>query len=127
MKEDKKTKIVTFRTDEETKKMLDIIAEQNKWSVSQVVEQIIKNFIVNPHPELITIKTEELGRIYKELKESDMPIAELMIDTITDMEGEPEERVYRGIRITGIEHMGVGSCPDFEPIEELPEEEFYYQ
>lgn len=41
MKE-KKTIVITFRTDEATKKNLDKMAEEREWSISQVVEKICK-------------------------------------------------------------------------------------
>lgn len=47
MQKQKKNEIITFRTDSETKQMLEMIAERNKWSVSQVVEQLIKDFIAS--------------------------------------------------------------------------------
>ena len=38
----KKEIIVTFRTDAQTKALLDKMAEEKEWSVSQVVEKICK-------------------------------------------------------------------------------------
>lgn len=37
--------IVTFRTDDETKKILDKIAEEKEWSMSQLINKIIKEWI----------------------------------------------------------------------------------
>lgn len=39
---DKKTVVITFRTDEKTKEKLDQMAETREWSISQVVEKICK-------------------------------------------------------------------------------------
>lgn len=41
MKE-KKTIVITFRTDTKTKEKLDKVAEEKEWSISQVVEKICK-------------------------------------------------------------------------------------
>ena len=41
MKE-KKNVVITFRTDEKTKKELDEMAKAREWSISQVVEKICK-------------------------------------------------------------------------------------
>ena len=41
----KKTEYITFRTDGETKEALEKIAEQKKWSISFVVEQIVQQWL----------------------------------------------------------------------------------
>ena len=47
----KKEIIVTFRTDAQTKALLDKMAEEKEWSVSQVVEKICKEyFIIKSRP-----------------------------------------------------------------------------
>lgn len=40
----KKDIVITFRTDAETKALLDKMAEEKEWSVSQVVEKICKEY-----------------------------------------------------------------------------------
>lgn len=40
----KKNIVITFRTDEETKKSLDQMAAEKEWSISQVVEKICKEY-----------------------------------------------------------------------------------
>lgn len=40
----KKTEVITFRTDSETKRNLEKIAENNKWSVALVVDEICKEY-----------------------------------------------------------------------------------
>lgn len=42
----KKTEYITFRTDRSTKKKLVDIAEKRKWTISLLVEEIIKEFVV---------------------------------------------------------------------------------
>ena len=41
----KKLEHVSFRTDPETKKILEQIAAEKKWTVSFVVEEIIKDWL----------------------------------------------------------------------------------
>ena len=41
----KKTELVTFRTDEETKETLAKIAASKKWSISLLVEDIIQQWL----------------------------------------------------------------------------------
>ena len=40
----KKTEVITFRTDEETKKNLSKMAEDKEWSIAQVVDKICKEY-----------------------------------------------------------------------------------
>lgn len=41
----KKTELVTFRTETETKQELEKIAAEKKWSLSFVIEEIIKDWL----------------------------------------------------------------------------------
>lgn len=41
----KKTEYISFRTDQETKKALEQIAIEKKWSISQLSEEIIKEWL----------------------------------------------------------------------------------
>ena len=50
----KKTESVTFRTDTHTKQVLLKICEEKKWSISQLSEEIIKEWLQEKHPELLT-------------------------------------------------------------------------
>jgi hypothetical protein len=50
----KKTEIITYRTDTETKALLAQIAAEKKWSISQLSEEIIKEWLREKHPELFT-------------------------------------------------------------------------
>lgn len=126
MKDEKKTKVVTFRTDEETRKILEEIAKTNKWSVSQVVEQLVKNFIVDPHPEEITISTEQLGKVYEELKNKNLPIVRLETDTTTEeIDGKIEP--YRRLLIHGKKSIYANKRTDLEPIREVYEIATHYE
>ena len=52
----KKTEPVTYRTDKKTKDILAQIAAEKKWSISQLSEEIIKEWLQEKRPELL--KTE---------------------------------------------------------------------
>ena len=43
----KKINVITFRTDGETKALIDKMAAEKEWSVSQVVEKICKDYFKN--------------------------------------------------------------------------------
>lgn len=49
----KKTESVTYRTDAVTKQVLLQIAAEKKWSISQLSEEIIKEWLQEKHPELM--------------------------------------------------------------------------
>ena len=53
----KKTEYITYRTDKETKSILATIAAEKKWSISQLSEEIIKEWLAEHRPELLP--TEE--------------------------------------------------------------------
>ena len=53
----KKTESVTYRTDPELKKILLAIAAEKKWTISQLSEEIIREWLEEKHPELL--HTEE--------------------------------------------------------------------
>lgn len=49
----KKTEYITYRTDAKTKSILALIAAEKKWSISQLSEEIIKEWLQEKRPELI--------------------------------------------------------------------------
>ena len=49
----KKTEPVTYRTDIVTKTILLQIAAEKKWSISQLSEEIIKEWLAQNRPELL--------------------------------------------------------------------------
>lgn len=53
----KKTEYITYRTDQEIKSILTKIAAEKKWSISQLSEEIIREWLQEKHPELM--KTDE--------------------------------------------------------------------
>jgi len=54
----KKTQSVTYRTDEVLKNALLRICEEKKWTISQLSEEIIREWIMEKRPELL-VKGEE--------------------------------------------------------------------
>ncbi|MBO5130506.1 MAG: hypothetical protein J6B95_09220 [Oscillospiraceae bacterium] len=49
----KKTEYITYRTDPVIKSILAKIAAEKKWSISQLTEEIIKEWLQEKHPELL--------------------------------------------------------------------------
>ena len=54
----KKTESVTYRTDSRTKNILLKICEEKKWSISQLSEEIIKEWLQEKYPELMREDSE---------------------------------------------------------------------
>lgn len=52
----KKTEYITYRTDSSTKEILNTIAAEKKWSISQLSEEIIKEWLAEHRPELLPRK-----------------------------------------------------------------------
>lgn len=50
----KRTEYITYRTDSTTKSILTAIAAEKKWSISQLTEEIIKEWLQEKHPELLS-------------------------------------------------------------------------
>lgn len=49
----KKTEYITYRTDASVKAALNTIAAEKKWSISQLSEEIIKEWLAQNRPELL--------------------------------------------------------------------------
>lgn len=49
----KKTEYITYRTDAKIKKVLTKIAEEKKWTVSFLSEEIIREWLTEKYPELM--------------------------------------------------------------------------
>ena len=49
----KKTEYITYRTDQQIKTILTKIAAEKKWSISQLSEEIIREWLEEKHPELL--------------------------------------------------------------------------
>ena len=54
----KKTQSVTYRTDVATKEILLKIAAEKKWTISQLSEEIIREWLEEKHPELLRTNEE---------------------------------------------------------------------
>ena len=50
----KKTEYITYRTDKTIKDILTKIANEKKWTVSFLSEEIIRDWLKENHPELMT-------------------------------------------------------------------------
>ena len=50
----KKTEYITYRTDQQIKSILAKIAAEKKWSISQLSEEIIREWLQEKRPELLT-------------------------------------------------------------------------
>ena len=118
---EKKNEVITFRTEAWVKNELQRVADFNKWSVAQTANQIIANYLINPQPERITVKAEDLVKAAIAIrKEGTNKGVELSIDLIQDEETQITNKylVYRVI-----ECGGLGCCGDFEPLKEMSNEE----
>ena len=49
----KKTESITYRTDTAVKTALNTIAAEKKWTISQLSEEIIKEWLAEHRPELL--------------------------------------------------------------------------
>lgn len=49
----KKTEMITYRTDPLTKQALAALAAEKKWSLSQLTEEIIKEWLQEKRPDLV--------------------------------------------------------------------------
>ena len=49
----KRTEYITYRTDSVTKDILNKIAAEKKWSISQLTEEIIKEWLAEKRPDLM--------------------------------------------------------------------------
>ncbi len=49
----KKTEYITYRTDKEIKDILSAIATEKKWSISQLSEEIIREWLQEHRPDLL--------------------------------------------------------------------------
>lgn len=50
-KANKRTEFITYRTDKCTKEILEQIAMERKWSISQLTEEIVKEWLQNRREE----------------------------------------------------------------------------
>ncbi len=55
----KKTEYITYRTDKAIKDILAVIAAEKKWSISQLSEEIIRQWLEEHRPELLTQQESE--------------------------------------------------------------------
>lgn len=118
---DKKTAVITFRTEEWIKEALTQQASQNQWSVAQTVNAICRDFAIDPTPGEITIKISDLVKIVEELKEEGIDKA---VHLHIDLEpNENETELLKKIEFEVWECGGTGCISGFDPIYEMTQEE----
>ena len=49
----KKTESITYRTDKQIKEMLMYIAKEKKWTISQLSEEIIREWLMQNYPDQV--------------------------------------------------------------------------
>lgn len=120
MKE-KKTTVITFRTEDWVKETLQEYAQQNKWSVAQTVETICKNFIADPFANEIIVSLADLIKIVDQLKNEGIDKGVRMYTVLEANEGKLE--LKKRMEFELLECGGNGCITGFEPIYQLNEEE----
>ena len=55
----KKTESLTYRTDKNVKTALQVIAREKKWTISQLSEEIIREWLEEKYPALLKEETAE--------------------------------------------------------------------
>lgn len=103
---DKKTQVITFRTEEWVKTALEETAEYNKWSLAQTVNQILINYLINPQPGKITIPGKELIKAAKEIRQEGIEKGVEIEIQIKQFEGEEASKY---LSYTIIECGGLGA------------------
>lgn len=120
MKE-KKTAVITFRTEEWVKELLEEVANQNRWTIAQTVNEICKYFVLNPNPDEITIDTRKLLESLQEISNSFPVSATRLFIEMTP--NEEENKFNKTLNFEVLEYGRLGSCMDFDKINEITEEE----
>lgn len=49
----KKTEYITYRTDAKIREILKKLAQEKKWSISQLSEEIIREWLMEKYPQLL--------------------------------------------------------------------------
>lgn len=118
---EKKNEVITFRTEEWVKAELQKVAEYNQWSIAQTANQIIINYLLNPRPEQITIRSEDFIKAAISIrKEGSDKAVELAINL---KENSHNKSLAKYLEYKVIECGGLGCINDFEPIKEMTEDE----
>lgn len=120
MKE-KKTAVITFRTEEWVKELLEEVANQNRWTIAQTVNEICKYFVINPNPDEITIETRKLLETLQGISNSFPVSATRLFIEMTP--NEEENKFNKTLNFEVLEYGRLGSCMDFDEINEITEEE----
>lgn len=114
---EKKNEVITFRTETWVKDELNKVANHNKWSTAQVVNQLCLNYLSNPQPNQITIKADDLIKAAIAIRQEGLEKGvEISIDLIWD----EENNVYKKeLNFAMIECGGLGQIGGFNSIAEM--------
>jgi len=113
---EKKTQVISFRTDERTKELLEQAADYNRRTIGQLVELICLNWLVDPNPNEIVVKAKDFYERIEEVKAEAKHAIELKIDVEESTDGDEIRKVlYFG----SLESGGLGICEDFDPVSEM--------
>lgn len=120
MKE-KRNAVITFRTEDWVKDILEKAAEENKWSLAQTVNELCKKFVANPQPEQIIVKAKDLIEAVKQIENTGEEFGvHLLIDLIADTDKMTIQKV---LRFDLLECGGMGLREGPEEIKEMTREE----
>ena len=118
---EKKNEVITFRTEAWVKEELNKVAEYNKWSIAQTVNQLCLNYLANPKPNQITIKTSDLIKAAIEIRQEGMDKG---VEMTIDLRWDEETEAYKKeLNFNVLETGGLGMIGSFDSIEEMTYEE----
>lgn len=118
---EKKNEVITFRTEAWVKDELQKVADHNKWSIAQTANQIIMNYLINPRPNMITVKAEDFIKAAIEIRQEGLNKGvEISIDLKFDPETKEPQKVFS---FNVLECGGLGCIGDFDEIKEMTKEE----
>lgn len=119
--EEKKTEVITFRTEKWVKERLEAITKKNKWSLAQLVNQLCMNFLVDPKPNQITVKGEDIIKmaiiVRQEGSEKGVEL------TINVRANEEETDLIKELTYDMIECGGLGCIAGGDPLKEMTPDE----
>lgn len=118
---DKKTNVITFRTEDWIKEELKEIAELNQWSIAQTVNTICANYLINPYPGEIVIPAKELVKLTKEIEKEGIQKGVVLR---IELHNNDDKQTYEKILSTSmLENGGLGQIDGFDEIKGLNDEE----
>lgn len=122
MKNDKKTEVITFRTDETTKQILEKESKKRDWTVAQIVNNICKSYIENQNPGSIVLKSKTFFEYVEKLK-NDKTIEAIEVNIYTYEDDNKINKKYFSIDVI---RCGGMVCEDNDDsLMEMTQEEIY--